>query len=180
MEHAVVASSAVLNLCATLKSNTGERNERLNLQGCGHLHSQPVLARVVHLSGQHLPAVNLCATLKSNTGERNERLNLQGCGHLQSIHSFLPLKMSLRGCLRPGPDISLVCRPNRDFHFGSGTATVYTCAAPNTTSFRAEPCTSPPPVGAAPGFLKTAGSKPMFQIVSSTEVRSGSVPWTAV
>ena len=37
---------------------------------------------------------------------------------------------------------------NQDFHFGPGTATVYTRAAPNTTSFRAEPCTSPPPVGA--------------------------------
>ena len=27
------------------------------------------------------------------------------------------------------------------FHFGPGTVTVYTRAAPNTTSFRAEPCT---------------------------------------
>ena len=56
-KHAVVASSAVLNLCATSKSNTGERNERVDLQWCGHLHSQPVVARVDHLSGQHLPAV---------------------------------------------------------------------------------------------------------------------------
>ena len=38
--------------------------------------------------------------------------------------------------------------PNQDFHFGPGTATVYTRVAPNTTSFRAEPCTSPPPIGA--------------------------------
>ena len=38
--------------------------------------------------------------------------------------------------------------PNQDFHFGPGTVTGYTPAAPNTTSFRAEPCTSPPPVGA--------------------------------
>ena len=37
---------------------------------------------------------------------------------------------------------------NQDFHFGPGTATVYTRVAPNTTSFRAEPCTSPPPIGA--------------------------------
>ena len=37
---------------------------------------------------------------------------------------------------------------SQDFHFGPGTATVYTRAAPNITSFRAEPCTSPPPVGA--------------------------------
>ena len=37
---------------------------------------------------------------------------------------------------------------NQDFHFGPGTVTGYTPAAPNTTSFRAEPCTSPPPVGA--------------------------------
>ena len=36
----------------------------------------------------------------------------------------------------------------QDFHFGPGTATVYTRVAPNTTSFRAEPCTSPPPIGA--------------------------------
>ena len=36
----------------------------------------------------------------------------------------------------------------QDFHFGPGTVTGYTPAAPNTTSFRAEPCTSPPPVGA--------------------------------
>ena len=39
------------------------------------------------------------------------------------------------------------CR-NQDFHFGPGTVAVYTRAAPKTTSFRAEPCTSPPPVGA--------------------------------
>ena len=37
---------------------------------------------------------------------------------------------------------------DQDFHFGPGTVTGYTPAAPNTTSFRAEPCTSPPPVGA--------------------------------
>ncbi len=37
---------------------------------------------------------------------------------------------------------------NQDFHFGPGTVAVYTRAAPKTTSFRAEPCTSPPPVGA--------------------------------
>ena len=37
---------------------------------------------------------------------------------------------------------------NQDFHFGPGTVTGHTPAAPNTTSFRAEPCTSPPPVGA--------------------------------
>ena len=37
---------------------------------------------------------------------------------------------------------------NQDFHFGPGTVTGYTPAAPNTTFFRAEPCTSPPPVGA--------------------------------
>ena len=37
---------------------------------------------------------------------------------------------------------------NQDFRFGPGTAIVYIRAAPNTTSFRAEPCTSPPPVGA--------------------------------
>ena len=36
---------------------------------------------------------------------------------------------------------------DQDFHFGPGTVTGYTPAA-NTTSFRAEPCTSPPPVGA--------------------------------
>ena len=36
----------------------------------------------------------------------------------------------------------------QDFRFGPGTAIVYIRAAPNTTSFRAEPCTSPPPVGA--------------------------------
>ena len=36
---------------------------------------------------------------------------------------------------------------NQDFHFGPGTVTVYTRAAPNTTSFRAEPCTSPPAAG---------------------------------
>ena len=36
----------------------------------------------------------------------------------------------------------------QDFHFGPGTVTGHTPAAPNTTSFRAEPCTSPPPVGA--------------------------------
>ena len=35
----------------------------------------------------------------------------------------------------------------QDFHFGPGTVTVYTRAAPNTTSFRAEPCTSPPAAG---------------------------------
>ena len=35
-----------------------------------------------------------------------------------------------------------------NFRFGPGTAIVYIRAAPNTTSFRAEPCTSPPPVGA--------------------------------
>ena len=38
-------------------------------------------------------------------------------------------------------------RLNQDFHFGPGTVTVYTRAAPNTTSFRAEPCTSPPAAG---------------------------------
>ena len=32
---------------------------------------------------------------------------------------------------------------NQDFHFGPGTATVYTRSAPNSTSFHAEPCTSP-------------------------------------
>ena len=37
---------------------------------------------------------------------------------------------------------------NQDFHFVPNTATVYPRAAPNTTSFHAEPCTSPPPVGA--------------------------------
>ena len=42
----------------------------------------------------------------------------------------------------------LADEPNQDFHFGPGTVTGYTPAAPNTTSFRAEPCTSPPPVGA--------------------------------
>ena len=31
--------------------------------------------------------------------------------------------------------------PSQDFHFGPGTVKVYTRAAPNTTSFRAEPCT---------------------------------------
>ena len=30
---------------------------------------------------------------------------------------------------------------SQDFHFGPGTVTVYPRAAPNTTSFRAEPCT---------------------------------------
>ena len=40
---------------------------------------------------------------------------------------------------------------HQDFHFVPNTATVYTRAAPNTTSFRAEPCTSPPPVGALAG-----------------------------
>ena len=34
------------------------------------------------------------------------------------------------------------------FPFCPGTATVYTRAAPNITSFRVEPCTSLPPVGA--------------------------------
>ncbi len=38
---------------------------------------------------------------------------------------------------------------NQDFHFGPGTATVYTRAASNTASFRAEPCTSLPPVAAS-------------------------------
>ena len=37
---------------------------------------------------------------------------------------------------------------NQDFRFGPGTATVYIGAGPNATSFRAEPCTSAPPVGA--------------------------------
>ena len=32
---------------------------------------------------------------------------------------------------------------SQDFHFGPGTATVYTRSAPNSTSFHAEPCTSP-------------------------------------
>ncbi len=32
---------------------------------------------------------------------------------------------------------------NQDFHFGPGTATVYTRSVPNSTSFHAEPCTSP-------------------------------------
>ena len=36
---------------------------------------------------------------------------------------------------------------NQDFHFGPGTTAVYTRAAPHTKSFRAAPCTSPPPVG---------------------------------
>ena len=36
---------------------------------------------------------------------------------------------------------------HQDFHFGPGTVTVYTRAAPNTTSFRAEPCTLPPAAG---------------------------------
>ncbi len=40
---------------------------------------------------------------------------------------------------------------HQDFHFVPNTATVYTRAAPNTTSFRAEPCTSPPPVDALAG-----------------------------
>ena len=31
------------------------------------------------------------------------------------------------------------------FHFGPGTVTVYTLASPNSTCFRAELCTSPPP-----------------------------------
>ncbi len=63
----------------------------------------------------------------------------------------------------PGPGISWFALPpdpldgeawrenvllDQDFHFGPGTVTGYTPAAPNTTSFRAEPCTSPPPVGA--------------------------------
>ena len=39
-------------------------------------------------------------------------------------------------------------RYNQDFRFGPGTATVYIGAGPNATSFRAEPCTSAPPVGA--------------------------------
>ena len=37
---------------------------------------------------------------------------------------------------------------DQDFRFGPGTATVYIGAGPNATSFRAEPCTSAPPVGA--------------------------------
>ncbi len=36
---------------------------------------------------------------------------------------------------------------DQDFHFGPGTVKVYTRAAPKTTSFRAEPCTSPPAAG---------------------------------
>ena len=32
-------------------------------------------------------------------------------------------------------------RVNQDFHFGPSTVKVYPRAAPNTTSFRAEPCT---------------------------------------
>ena len=48
----------------------------------------------------------------------------------------------------PPPTDESPCRLNQDFHFGPGTATVYTRVAPNTTSFRAEPCTSPPPIGA--------------------------------
>ena len=55
-EHAVVAGSAVHNLCAASESNTNERNERVDLQWCGHLHSQPLVVRVGHLSGQPLPA----------------------------------------------------------------------------------------------------------------------------
>ena len=46
--------------------------------------------------------------------------------------------------LVPVGDIALDLpgRPvNQDFHFGPGTVTVSTRAAPNTTSFRAEPCT---------------------------------------
>jgi len=43
--------------------------------------------------------------------------------------------------------VALLQSYNQDFHFGPGTATVYTRAVPNTTSFRAEPRTSPPPVG---------------------------------
>ena len=56
-------------------------------------------------------------------------------------------KESLRGLLENAgfENIQLF---NQDFHFGPGTVTGYTPAAPNTTSFRAEPCTSPPPVGA--------------------------------
>ena len=38
-------------------------------------------------------------------------------------------------------------RSIQDFHFGPGTVKVYTRAAPKTTSFRAEPCTSPPAAG---------------------------------
>ena len=52
--------------------------------------------------------------------------------------------------LRAGESLLLYGRPgslNQDFHFGPGTVTVYTRAAPNTTSFRAEPCTSPPAAG---------------------------------
>ena len=37
---------------------------------------------------------------------------------------------------------------SRDFQFGPGTATVYTRAGSNTTSLRAEACTSSPPVNA--------------------------------
>ncbi len=41
--------------------------------------------------------------------------------------------------------ILALARPQytQDFHFGPGTATVYTRSAPNSTSFHAEPCTSP-------------------------------------
>ena len=45
---------------------------------------------------------------------------------------------------RPGDSVTVVGFPlNQDFHFGPGTATVYTRSAPNSTSFHAEPCTSP-------------------------------------
>ena len=54
------------------------------------------------------------------------------------INSRIPILLASCGLIR-----SL----NQDFHFGPGTVTVYTRAAPNTTSFRAEPCTSPPAAG---------------------------------
>ena len=49
---------------------------------------------------------------------------------------------------KPGPGSKYTVEFNQDFRFGPGTATVYIGAGPNATSFRAEPCTSAPPVGA--------------------------------
>ena len=74
----------------------------------------------------------------------SDRVNLLGAKHQQEVitlldHSHISIAPSVTA--KNGDQDAPVNSLNQDFHFGPGTVKAYTRAAPNTTSFRAEPCT---------------------------------------
>ena len=71
---------------------------------------------------------------------------LTPAGLVEFLFQYCGLRVVQRLDLNPHPEDKHLPF-TQDFHFGPGTVTVYTRAAPNTTSFRAEPCTSPPAAG---------------------------------